>query len=75
MPYICAQCLVPWPCTNVHHNDEWSSKQWYPEGHPFSIPCFVFDHDECKVPLYCRCQCHRERLDKPSAISVPPSNR
>jgi len=75
MPYFCAECRVLWPCLVVQHNDRWSSKLWYPEGHDHSIACFVFDHDECRVPQHCRCVCHRERLDEPSAFSVPPTNR
>lgn len=75
MPYICAQCRVPWPCTNVRHNNEWSAKQWYPEGHNHSIACFVFDHDECTAPAFCYCQCHNSQLDDESPLTVPPSNR
>jgi len=75
MPYICAQCRILWPCTNTIHNSSWSDKQWYPEAHDHSIACYVFDHAECPVPVICRCMCHREPLDEPSSVSVPPTNR
>lgn len=75
MPYFCAQCRVFWPCTNVRHNTEWSSKLWYPDGHQHSLPCFLFDHAECEVPLYCKCQCHRESILDEQTSAAPPANR
>lgn len=75
MGYICAACFVPWPCTIANHNTRWADKQWYPEGHDHSIPCFVFDHELCAVPVVCACQCHKHQVDEESSHSFPPTNR
>jgi len=75
MPYICIVCTKLWPCTVVAHNEIWSNKHWYPEGHHHTIACFVFDHEACTRPEHCACQCHREKLDEPASVSVPPTNR
>lgn len=73
--YVCSACHVLWPCTVVEHDQIWSNRVWQPEQSQESIPCFVLDHDQCTVPMFCRCRCHRRSvLDEP-AISVPPSNR
>lgn len=75
MSYICAQCRVPWPCKDARHNVEWSAKQWYPDDHGQSIACFLFDHEECLMPLTCACKCHKPSILEEPSISVPPSNR
>jgi len=74
MPYICADCMVFWPCLNAEHADDWRVKQWFPVASEYSMACFVFDHEHCPAPRYCKCACHTlSILDE--AISVPPSNR
>jgi len=67
--YVCAMCYVFWPCTNVEHNQIWSLKVWQPEGTQSSIPCWVLDHEECTVPMFCKCRCHDKQLDVESSIT------
>jgi len=69
MSYVCSICYTLWPCTRVDHNQIWSCRLWMPEGTTVSIPCWALDHQECAVPMFCKCTCHVTRLDEPSSIT------
>ena len=75
MSYVCAVCYVRWPCLVAEHNEFWSNKVWQPDTSQVSIPCWVMDHSECTVPVFCRCNCHAERIDEPSPTHLPLTNR
>jgi hypothetical protein len=46
-----------------------------PDTSEVSIPCWVMDHDECSVPMLCKCTCHHDALDIEPPDSDPLSNR
>ena len=73
--YVCHNCHVPWPCMDPEHNEAWSNKIWMPDTSMCSIPCWVMDHEECVVPMFCKCTCHQDRIDEESPITPPPTNR
>lgn len=73
--YWCAVCYVPWPCTKVDHNQIWSNKVWMSDSSESSIACYVLDHDQCTVSMFCACVCHHSGILDESPISLPPSNR
>lgn len=73
--YICMGCLTRWPCGLVAHQHNWSLRAAMPAGSELSIACFVFDHEQCTVALFCKCSCHNHSMLEEPSISVPPSNR
>lgn len=74
MSYVCTICYTMWPCLRVEHNEIWSNRVWQPEGTLHSIPCWVMDHKECSVPVFCKCKCHANQLDEPSSITPLPQS-
>jgi len=53
----------------------WHNRIAYPEGSMESIACHVFDHEECTVPMFCKCVCHDPQLDLEPPITASHSNR
>lgn len=74
MSYVCSVCYTLYPCTVAAHNEVWSLRVWQPEGTQSSIPCWVLDHSECSVPMFCKCTCHDKRLDEPTSSSPFPQS-
>lgn len=73
--YVCSRCYVLWPCNDLVHNAIWSNKVFQPDTSRESIPCFVLDHDQCTVPMFCQCRCHDKSVLDEASIALPPSNR
>lgn len=73
--YVCQYCHVPWPCTVRAHDSIWSNKIWMNDSAQSSIPCYVMDHEECTVPMFCKCLCHQKSILDEAPITAPPSNR
>jgi hypothetical protein len=74
MSYVCSICKVMHPCTVGEHNENWYTKVWMPEGAQTSIACHVLDHTECTVPMFCKCNCHMNRIDVEPPITSAPTN-
>lgn len=75
MAYICTTCNVLWPCAIADHNQYWSNKVWMRDDAEVSIPCWMLDHDECQVAMFCICLCHKHSDLEESPIAAPPTNR
>jgi hypothetical protein len=72
---VCARCHVPAPCGRIEHDMHPSAWMTVPADRTVSIACWVLDHEECTSPIFCKCPCHRERLDEEPSITASPSNR
>lgn len=75
MSYICSYCYSRVPCKVAAHNDIWSKLVWQPDDSEISIPCWVLDHNECTVAMFCTCRCHKESSLEESPSHTSPSNR
>lgn len=73
--YVCAACHTYWPC-GVHTDEgHLYLKVWMPDNSELFVACFVGDHIECAMGLFCRCTCHRGAAEASTSDPVPPSNR
>lgn len=74
MSYICPKCFQTWPCSDNTHNWMDSLKVWMRDEAEVSIPCYMFDHAECRVAMFCACQCHKQSDLEESSSSAPLTN-
>jgi hypothetical protein len=75
MTLVCARCYIAAPCGRDEHDMRPEAWMRVPDGSDQSIPCWVLDHEECTVPIFCKCSCHNERIDEEPPITASPSNR
>jgi len=72
---ICMFCHTNWPCRQAGTHLEQGAVGEMPLHREESIACFVLDHSECSVGIFCKCHCHERSVLDEDSISVPPSNR
>lgn len=74
MVYVCAACHVIRPCSVAEHYENHTLIVWQPDSADVSIPCWVMDHADCQVALFCSCTCHKQHLDAEPSVTPSPQS-